>query len=82
MKCLKCGGSKLRVLDKRQSLDRIRRRRACLVCNHRFSTIEVHIDDGELRKHKHERVGKILFESSLARVRKVMKELAGEVLSI
>lgn len=40
--CLKCK-SRTGVVDSRAALDRtaVRRRRKCLVCGHRFSTVEI-----------------------------------------
>lgn len=47
MFCPACASSDLRVLDSRPSseLNQIRRRRECINCNYRFSTLEV-IDSG------------------------------------
>ena len=43
MTCPVCGG-KTHVVDSRQSEDSIKRRRECLECNHRFSTLEIDVD--------------------------------------
>lgn len=40
MKCPKCNYETTKVLDSRESVDGIRRRRECLGCNHRFTTYE------------------------------------------
>ena len=40
MKCPYCSSSEMKVVDKRNSLDSIRRRRECLKCNKRFTTYE------------------------------------------
>ena len=40
MKCPYCGNTKLKVTNKRESLDSIRRRRECLKCGKRFTTYE------------------------------------------
>lgn len=42
MRCSKCGGQEDKVIDSRASKDglSIRRRRECLVCQHRFTTYE------------------------------------------
>ena len=40
MKCPFCGSLNLKVVDKRDTEDSIRRRRGCLDCNKRFTTYE------------------------------------------
>ena len=40
MKCPYCGGVELKVIDSRDTEDAVRRRRRCLVCGHRFTTME------------------------------------------
>lgn len=40
MRCPKCGSSDSKVIESRDAVDAIRRRRACLKCHHRFSTYE------------------------------------------
>ena len=40
MKCPHCGEDRSRVIDTRATGDGIRRRRACEVCNKRFTTYE------------------------------------------
>lgn len=44
MNCPKCGDSEPMVIDSRQKPYGIRRRRECLVCGHRYSTVEISID--------------------------------------
>ncbi|MGK9450324.1 NrdR family transcriptional regulator [Acidithiobacillus caldus] len=41
MLCPKCGSSKHRVIDSRQYDFGVRRRRECLECGERFSTVEI-----------------------------------------
>ncbi len=43
MKCPKCSGD-TRVRDSRPLPDSVSRRRECLVCGFRFSTVEVDVD--------------------------------------
>jgi transcriptional repressor NrdR len=46
--CPKCGERQVRVMDSRSYIhNRIRRRRKCLSCKHRFSTVELHVEDIE-----------------------------------
>lgn len=50
--CLKCQTAATNVLDSRQNDDGfIRRRRECPVCNYRFSTVEVPIDQNPSAAH-------------------------------
>lgn len=44
MKCLRCGSNNTKVLDSRliEQDTKIRRRRECLVCKHRFTTFETY----------------------------------------
>lgn len=44
MICPKCNGRESKCIDTRQYDDGIRRRRECLVCGTRFSTVEVGVD--------------------------------------
>ncbi len=50
MRCPKCGGIEDKVIDSRLSKDgaSIRRRRECLVCEHRFTTYE-QVDRADIR---------------------------------
>ena len=41
MNCPKCGSNQLLVIDSRQTEDYCRRRRKCLSCGNRFSSIEI-----------------------------------------
>lgn len=41
MICPKCKSDQLRCLDTRPRPESVRRRRECMVCGHRFSTIEI-----------------------------------------
>lgn len=43
MKCPACG-EKTRVVDTRSPDDKVRRRRECVKCQHRFSTVEMSSD--------------------------------------
>lgn len=43
MTCAICGG-KTKVIDSRSNEDSKRRRRECLECNYRFSTVEIDAD--------------------------------------
>lgn len=43
MNCPKCGGNTV-VKDSNPKVDQVRRRRECVVCNHRFTTVEIDFD--------------------------------------
>lgn len=47
MRCTKCGSNQLVTVDSRENKTRnaTRRRRACLACDHRFTTMEYPIED-------------------------------------
>lgn len=47
MRCTKCGSNQLFTVDSRENKTRnaTRRRRACLACDHRFTTMEFAKDD-------------------------------------
>lgn len=44
MKCPMCGSDNIRTADSRSDLDSVVRRKKCLVCNHRWYTIEIDKD--------------------------------------
>ena len=44
MKCPMCGSDNITTVDSRSDHDSIVRRKKCLVCNHRWSTIEIDKD--------------------------------------
>jgi hypothetical protein len=44
MRCPRCGSDNLQVKDSRPTPGAIRRRRACDVCDHRFTTLELPVD--------------------------------------
>lgn len=44
MKCPLCGSDSITTVDSRSDHDSIVRRKKCLVCNHRWSTIEIDKD--------------------------------------
>lgn len=51
MKCRACGSDKSKVVDSRAQEDGGRwRRRECLVCEQRFSTIEIYVEEAEGRR--------------------------------
>lgn len=41
LRCPHCGSQRLRVTDTDRVLSTVKRRRACLACDYRFSTVEV-----------------------------------------
>lgn len=55
MNCPNCQSNNTQVRDSRPHPDGIFRRRRCLTCNHRFSTIEIKKDDYEDMKYIIER---------------------------
>jgi len=44
IKCPMCGSDNIKTVDSRSDLDSIVRRKKCLVCNHRWYTIEIDKD--------------------------------------
>lgn len=44
MKCPMCGSDNIKTADSRPEHDSITRRKKCLVCNYRWSTIEIDKD--------------------------------------
>jgi hypothetical protein len=42
--CPKCGAGNMHTIDSRKENDRVRRRRECASCGHRWSTIELSTD--------------------------------------
>jgi transcriptional regulator NrdR family protein len=44
MKCPMCGRENIKTVDSRPDHDSIVRRKKCLTCNHRWSTIEIDKD--------------------------------------
>ena len=44
MICPKCKANQLTVVDSRPTSNEVRRRRECLVCHHRFTTVEISLD--------------------------------------
>lgn len=44
MKCPMCGSDNITTVDSRSAHDSIVRRKKCIVCNHRWSTIEIDKD--------------------------------------
>ena len=54
MKCPRCGGGNVFVLDSRAKEDTVRRRRKCSDCGTRFSTVEIPAEEyANLVKAKH-----------------------------
>lgn len=47
MNCPKCGNSLASCIDARQKNDTIYRRRKCVECGYRYSTIEITIDENK-----------------------------------
>ena len=50
MKCPFCGCEKTKIVDSRNQKGKKRRRRVCLSCKRRFSTMEVYIEEYELEE--------------------------------
>lgn len=68
MNCPVCGNEETKVVDSRSQAEKKKRRRSCPSCGHRFTTIEMHIEDYNGKQsavkgllelvEKHEREGK------------------------
>lgn len=53
MKCSKCGSVNVQCVDSRQTPNNLtRRRRWCEDCGHRFSTVEIPVDEYQATKEK------------------------------
>lgn len=67
MRCPKCGGIEDKVIDSRLSKDgvSIRRRRECIVCEHRFTTYE-QVDKADIRVLKRDGRGEPFDRHKLA----------------
>ena len=52
MRCPKCNGYQVRIVDSRPYDDQVRRRRECTTCGVRFNTIEIHLTDYKLFKDR------------------------------
>lgn len=52
MVCPKCNSDALTVVDKRNKIGVIRRRRKCMWCDHRFTTIEMPYEAYKTEKQK------------------------------
>lgn len=52
MNCPKCGHDVVSCIDSRPRNGTIYRRRKCMECGHRFSTLEISLDDMDRLKHK------------------------------
>ena len=70
MNCPKCEGQ-TGVLDSRPECDCVRRRRRCLVCGYRFSTIELE-EDMKLMRPKKKRL--VIEYDPMTEVLTVLKE--------
>jgi transcriptional repressor NrdR len=44
MICPECGSDQLSCINSRPALDCVKRRRECIKCGHRFSTVEISVD--------------------------------------
>ena len=61
MRCVKCQSENTRIIDSRMGDgNSIRRRRWCLDCGNKFSTMEIPIEDFTALKGKEDRLDAIL----------------------
>jgi transcriptional repressor NrdR len=51
MRCPKCQDEHPFVINSRHKTYGLRRRRECLVCGYRYSTVEIDVDQYKLMKH-------------------------------
>lgn len=72
MLCPKCNGALIKCIDSRLSGARTRRRHLCIKCGHRFSTLEITVEDYHGLKHKEE-----LLDDVLAYYDKIKEKLKG-----
>lgn len=52
MNCPKCGSDQVNVIDSRPKEGTVARRRKCLVCGYRYSTVEVDVSEYKSLKEK------------------------------
>ena len=62
MKCPKCNALGLTCIDSRPYNETIKRRRKCLNCGYRFSTVEIGIDDYSKLKEREADAADVLSE--------------------
>ena len=72
MLCTKCNTELLKCIDSRSSGARTRRRHLCIKCGHRFSTLEISVDDFTELKRK-----EALLDDALAYSDKIKEKLKG-----
>ena len=59
MTCPVCGGDTIIINSRKPDVDRVRRRRECTACGHRFTTWEIEADElKRLEARKHDAAGK------------------------
>ena len=52
MNCPQCGSTQTRVTDTRSSADSVRRRRECMTCGQRWSTVEKQLAPAKAKRSK------------------------------
>ena len=62
MNCPKCGSDQLKVIDSRGSPEQVKRRRECVDCKERFSTIEVTVEKYETFGRKIDYLRRVITE--------------------
>lgn len=68
MHCSKCGGD-TKVIDSEEMGDQRKRRRECLKCTYRFTTVEIYGDGFEAwKKHTHDQLLRKLTKEILTKV--------------
>ena len=76
MKCPKCNAMGLSCADSRPYYETIRRRRRCLNCGYRFSTVEISIEDYHKLKENEADATDVL--SNLEEILSKVRELRGK----
>ncbi len=72
MNCPKCGANQLKCIDSRPTDDSVRRRKMCLVCEHRFTTMEVCVRD-----YKSTKTREVLLANQFAAISDLADQIKG-----
>lgn len=69
MICPACKANQLTVVDSRPTSHEVRRRRECLACHHRFTTVEISLDRANKKDAERLRQKIAFLEDKMNRVR-------------
>lgn len=80
MNCPKCNSLQLNVISTREHEEGIRRRRGCLVCGFRFTTVEIGMKEYKGCKRLQEKAS--LLQTLLRRMQGVLDEVSAEGMTL